>query len=101
MARHETDRVHLREGEWDIKCVQCGKWFEASRSDASFCSPNCRVAYGREEQKMLNFIAWTNQVAASAFIGGKKYKRNKRVFEAMVKLQKDINAAIGLFEAED
>jgi hypothetical protein len=88
----------MGEGDWSIQCVQCGQYFEAKRSDASFCSTNCRVAYSREADKIINHISWLNQVAAQVLEKSRKYKKVKDVYEATVKLQKDINAAAGMFE---
>ena len=33
-------------------CAICKKEFEASRSDATFCSPNCRKAGSRQKQAL-------------------------------------------------
>lgn len=32
----------------NIKCIECGKKFEAQRSTAKFCTPNCRVKYNNK-----------------------------------------------------
>lgn len=32
-------------------CLNCGKEFETKRSDAKFDTANCRVTYGRKQQK--------------------------------------------------
>lgn len=45
---HDTDRVKVDDFTWRVQCVQCGTRFESRRSDASFCSAKCRVAYSRE-----------------------------------------------------
>jgi hypothetical protein len=100
MQAHETDRIKHDARDWSIECVQCGRRFEATRSDASFCGVNCRVAYRREADKLLNFMHWLNTVASMILTGARKYRRNQQVYELMVKLQKDINAAVGLFETD-
>lgn len=33
-------------------CKQCGKEFEASRSDAKFCSPICKLRFNRDTDKV-------------------------------------------------
>lgn len=98
MYRHETDRIHQGDGDWSIQCVQCGQYFEAKRSDASFCSTKCRVAYGREAEKLKNHIEWLNRIASEVLQKSRKYKKVKDVYEATVQLQKDISAAVGMFE---
>jgi len=39
---------------WHTKkrCAICGMEFEASRSDATFCSPNCRKVASRQKQAL-------------------------------------------------
>jgi recombination protein RecA len=32
-----------------VNCLECGKTFEAQRSSAKFCSPNCRVKFNNKE----------------------------------------------------
>lgn len=32
-----------------LNCLECGKSFEAQRSSAKFCSPNCRVKFNNKE----------------------------------------------------
>ena len=93
-----TNRIKLNDRDWSIQCAECERWFEATRSDATFCSPRCRMAYSRRGEQLENFILMTNRIAENVLTNSHKFKRNKRVFEAMLRLQKDINAAVALFE---
>ena len=36
-----------------LNCIECGKSFEAQRSSAKFCSPNCRVKFNNEKDKIV------------------------------------------------
>lgn len=52
----------MGKGRTNRKCIQCGGKFEAKRSDARFCSANCRQKFTRsqptvEEQVKKDFPA--------------------------------------------
>ena len=36
----------------NVKCIYCGKEFDAVRSSAKYCSDACRYAYNRERQRV-------------------------------------------------
>lgn len=36
-----------------VNCLECGKTFEAQRSSAKFCSPNCRVKFNNKENVVI------------------------------------------------
>jgi recombination protein RecA len=41
-----------------MNCIECGKSFEAQRSSAKFCSPNCRVKWNnRDDDQELKDVA--------------------------------------------
>lgn len=98
MQAHDTDRYKVGDADYSVKCVQCGELFEARRSDASFCSPNCRVAYSREPAKLNNAIAALEAMGLQLINMAQKYSRNQRVFEAMLVLRNRLNTALGQFE---
>jgi hypothetical protein len=100
MQAHDTDRVKHDDRDWSVECVQCGRRFEATRSDASFCSAACRVAYGREAEKLDKFLQWLDAMGRSAIRGAEKYRHNKRVYDAMIKLSNDVGKAIVTFETD-
>lgn len=35
-------------------CIECGKSFEAQRSSAKFCSPNCRVKFNNDKGRVVD-----------------------------------------------
>lgn len=46
----ETDKGKERaESRPKVRCANCGKWFDASRSDAKFCSSTCRSQASRRK----------------------------------------------------
>lgn len=44
-------------------CIGCGKWFEAHRTDAKFCTKGCKATHwsriyrGSKEQRLLKLYA--------------------------------------------
>lgn len=78
-------------------CINCNNEFEAKRSDAKFCSPNCRVAYNRKEvnsesQNSLEPEDESETVLVVSKTGLKEkpsVQRNAKVDEVMAKINKD------------
>lgn len=100
MPIHETDRVKVDDHTWRVQCVSCGEYFEASRYDASFCTPRCRVSFSREDGRRQALIQQIDSWGKSLERTAKKYRYNKEVFAAMIQLQRDIKFALSLFENE-
>lgn len=101
MQSHDTERVKMDDRDYRVECVQCGQTFEARRSDASFCSARCRVAYSREPEKLNNQINAINAFGRSLWGIANKHKRNQRVYEAFKGLAKAVNQALQVFEITD
>jgi len=95
---HDTDRTKFDDRDYSVVCFQCGETFEATRSDASFCSAKCRVAYGREPQKLQNAIDDLEAVELRIAYLTEKYKHNTKMFEAVKSLAVTVNAAVRSFE---
>lgn len=83
MQGQDTDRVHMGDADWGVECFQCGKRFEAQRSDATFCSPKCRVAHSREPQKLLNAIKELENMRWRVINLAEKYKGNEQIGGAL------------------
>lgn len=98
MQGQEVDRVKMDERDYRCECAECGKLFEATRSDASFCSPKCRVAFSRRPAKLAHAVEAVDAFGEQILAYSHKYKRNDRMFQAMVILQRKVNAAIENFE---
>lgn len=101
MQYHDADRVKMGDADWSVQCLQCGQHFEARRSDASFCSAKCRVAYSREPQKFRNAVESVNSMAGQLLTLSRKYKSSSEMYQTMVQLQRDLTAAINNFETEE
>src|SRR4051812_4371465 len=56
MQAQDTDRTKFGDRDYSVICFNCGDTFEATRSDASFCSAKCRVAYGRRPAQRLKAL---------------------------------------------
>jgi len=98
---HDTDRTKFNSRDYSIVCFHCGQTFEATRSDASFCSAKCRVAYSREPQKLLNAIEELRAVELRLAYLSERYKRNTKMFAAVKSLAAAASAAAAAFEGED
>lgn len=97
---HDTDRTKFDTRDYSVQCVQCGKYFAATRSDASFCSARCRVAHSREPQKLANALEDLRFSGIRARDVARKYSRSGKAFEAMQELSRQVNAALAEFEQE-
>jgi endogenous inhibitor of DNA gyrase (YacG/DUF329 family) len=53
---HDTDRLKMDDRDYSVTCKGCGATFEATRSDASFCSARCRVRWSRRPAQRLKAI---------------------------------------------
>lgn len=93
MQGHDTDRVHMGDRDYSVVCWQCGNVFEATRSDASFCSAKCRVAHGREPQKLLNAIDDLENMRHRVMEIAEKYKGNTEILKAIFLLKSAVGAA--------
>ena len=100
MLRHDTDRTKVGDRDYRVECLQCGTVFEASRSDATFCSARCRVAYSREPQKLEATIEKMNQLMRALDRDAVKYRKSHRVFAAMRDLRDSLSASLERFEAD-
>jgi hypothetical protein len=93
MQGHDTDRVHMGDKDYSVVCWHCGNTFEATRSDASFCSAKCRVAHSREPQKLLNAIEELHDMRFRIIQIAEKYKGNAEVIKALEILKSNVASA--------
>lgn len=100
MQGHEIDRDKVDDRSWLCWCAECGVRFEATRSDASFCSPRCRVAFSRAAAQLSNKIMRMNDFAADLVELSYKHSKSDQLYEAMLALDKQIRAALKNFEKE-
>ena len=94
MQGHDTDRTKFDSRDYQVVCHQCGQTFEAKRSDATFCSPKCRVRFSREPQKLINAVEHINSMKFYTSDYAGRYSHNALVEEALLSLQRAIANAL-------
>lgn len=99
MQAHDINRIKNDSRDYTCYCAECEKAFEATRSDASFCSSRCRVAFSRRPQKLQNALAALEQIAAQVNEMSNRYSKNQQVYEAVLELQRKIGKSLGNFES--
>lgn len=98
MQAHDTNRTKFDSRDYRCECAECGQHFEATRSDASFCSTKCRVAFSRRPAKLRHAIEAVDAFCKQVNDYSTRYGRNDDMFKAMLKLQTAVGAAISRFE---
>lgn len=86
---------------YQVKCVVCGKSFEAKRFDAAYCSGKCRTWASRAPRRKQTAL---DDLAAMSFRLieiSKTYRRDAQLFDAMLAVEKTLKIALGRFETED
>lgn len=96
---HEANRNN--DGSfWNIDCVQCGRTFQATRIDASFCGVNCRVAYSREPEKLRKAIEAVRSQKTGLKALARKYKKNRELHGALCLLLLEVGQAVAEMEEQ-
>lgn len=101
MQSIDTDRYPEPSGGWNVYCAHCQKQFHAKRSDASYCSANCRVGAAREVQKFEQELVWITGVGRKLLSLAIRYRRNKKLYATMKALHEVIGKALAIFENEE
>lgn len=97
----DADRTKFDDRDYSVVCFQCGNTFEATRSDASFCSAKCRMAHSREPQKLANALEDLKRMNIRVFQIAEKYKGNSAVVAELERLKKAVGAAEFIAEFMD
>lgn len=100
MQGHDTDRIKNDARDYSVVCLQCGSEFEATRSDATFCSAKCRVARSQEPKKLANALAYIELIGRTILSYSVRYRKNERVYQAVKALHVIIGKALANFEQE-
>lgn len=100
MQAHEIYRNKVDDRTWLCWCVECNQRFEATRSDASFCSARCRVAFSRGAAKLDNQIMRMSMFGADLKASSAKYSKSEKLYQAMLALEKQIKSALANFQTE-
>lgn len=98
MQAGDADRVKLDDHCWSVVCLNCGKTFEAQRSDATYCSGRCRTFYSRRQERKLAAIADLQAMGRRANAIADQYQHSTDVFDQMVLLKQAIDRATKSFE---
>lgn len=98
MQAQDTYRMKFNDRDWQVECANCGKMFEATRSDASYCSARCRVDASRAPKRLQHQIDMIDSFSRSLSGIAAKYRRNQRVYDAMLTLRKAVDNALAVFE---
>ena len=87
MQGKDTDRLKMDARDYSITCHQCGDTFEATRSDASYCSARCRVRASREPQKRLNALEALEAMRVQINAMARKYKGDPEFMKKFQEIQ--------------
>lgn len=87
----DTDRIKFDDRDYRVTCTCCGTQFEATRSDASFCSARCRVRWSKRPQQRLNAIAHVEAMAVQLRDYRSKFGADKRFLEALNTLDRAVD----------
>ena len=95
---HEPDRRLNFEGtQYPVKCIVCGKQFQAKRADASTCSARCRKQLSRDNDSRP-ILAELRIMAARADRIAQDYHSNATVYAQMLALEAMLHRAVNRFE---
>jgi hypothetical protein len=98
MQAKDTERHKIDDRQYLVTCVECDKEFEATRSDASYCSARCRKQAHMRPVKKQSTIAEMQRIAAWLREKSYEYRYSKDVYEAMQQLANTVNFALENFE---
>jgi len=94
----ETTRIHHDARVWLVYCAECNEQFEATRSDATFCSGKCRTHAARAPQRLANALSFIDGLNFTLTNYARQYKRNAYVFRAMQRLHACLSNCLLMFE---
>lgn len=100
MQGQDVDRYPEMGGGWNVYCAHCNKQFHAKRSDASYCSANCRVSAAREAQKFEQELVWIAAIGRKVLSLSIRYRKSKKLYEVVKALHDVIGKALSSFENE-
>jgi len=86
MQAKDTERRKLDDRDYSVQCVECGTWFEATRSDASYCSAKCRKRAHFAPIRRQNAMNELDQMIKRLHSIRSEYPRDKEFFERFVSL---------------
>lgn len=109
MQAADTDRTKMDARSWVVQCANLDcrrgkngarKTFEATRSDASYCSPNCRKYVHNAPKRKATALHKLQFAALDAQDIAKDFKHSQDVYDAMIVLYKSIGDSLKWFETD-
>jgi len=100
MQGQEANRIKFDDRDYRVICVCCGTKFEATRSDASFCSARCRVRWSRRPAQRLNAIETVQSMRVQLHQMRKVYGADAGFETALCELAGAVDAFIYHIELE-
>lgn len=89
---HDVERIRTEAG-YNVECVMCGTWFEATRYDASYCSSTCRSRYHRA-QKQVDKRIERGKNAVGTLINHLPNTGESKTYIALLELSRSIAYAL-------
>jgi hypothetical protein len=99
-ASTPTTRVKVDGDMWRVWCPECNKAFYPKRSDATYCSPKCRMHAQRAPQRLINTLLFLGDLAFKVGEIRKQYKSNRKVYLALETLKNVIEWNLKQFDNE-
>lgn len=100
MQGQDTDRVKVDDGVWSVKCLECGRWFEAKRSDATYCSVRCRKLSAQRPARKAAALKEIAGMAARCRSIANQYPKSQDVLDALGALEALIKKQRALMDVE-
>lgn len=96
----DTDRIKLDAHSWRVQCAECDKWFEATRSDASYCSQRCRKRRHNAPVRKANALHRLQFMVMDAREIKNEWNHSQDVYDQMIILRKALDNIIADFDIE-
>jgi predicted nucleic acid-binding Zn ribbon protein len=96
----DTDRIKVDDRVWHVQCANCSKWFYATRSDATYCSPKCRKHASKAPERKANAMVELQLMGRRANQIANTYPHSQDMFDQMVMLKAAIARALDAFEVD-
>lgn len=96
----DTNRVKVDDRCWHVECAECGEWFYATRSDASFCKPAHRKRYFEAPKRKANALHRLQFMVLDAREIKNTWNHSQDVYDQMIILRKALDNIIDDFQIE-
>lgn len=102
MQGQDTDRIRIDDHTWSVKCWNddCGRWFEATRSDATYCSQKCRQHAARAPQRRANALNKIDFMVLDLREIKNSYNHSQEFYDRMILLRKSLDGILDDFDIQ-